>query len=253
MKLVLPVSYLINDDNVSSVPGIDALEYKMPQTVKWAGKTLFFHAAHGITHDGFTEFFDSVADFLIRNRIGLFSCDLGPAAEVVENPDFYYRPRSKILSAQEMEDKISDRISYVRNNYSGEIALENLNFFKSPAYEHVCEPDFITKIVRQNDIYLLLDVAHALVSAFNMNIRASDYISSLPLDRVIEMHISGPAIINGICRDSHDKPGDFIFETLDSILPMVRPDVYVAVEYYKDYSEMVDIYGKLEKKYAVKR
>lgn len=253
MKLTLPVSSLINDDNVSSVPGIDALEYKMPKTVKWVGKTLFFHAAHGIINGGFTEFFDSVAGFLASNRIGLFSCDFGPAADAVENPDFYYRPIGRILSAREIEDKVSDRISYVKSNYSGEIALENMNFFKSPAYEHVCEPDFITKIVRQNDIYLLLDVAHALVSAFNMNIRASDYISSLPLDRVMEIHISGPTIIDGICRDSHDKPGDFIFETLDSILPKVRPDVYVAVEYYKDYSGMVDIYCNLEKKYAVKR
>lgn len=73
------------------------------------------------------------------------------------------------------------------------LLLENFNYHPTNAYEYVCEPETFRALIEQIDSGVLLDLAHAQISAFNMgwpDPRA--YLEQLPLDRVVEIHFNQP-------------------------------------------------------------
>lgn len=248
MILTLPVSHLITPENYTHVPGIEALEFKN-KTLALFGHELkkIFHSGMGIIEDGFIEYFDDIRDFLRTNDMMVFSCDLGPAAKNVVVEDYYYKARSEVLDPGTLKQLIAERLSYIRSNFDGEIALENLNYYPVAAYAHVCEPTFIEEITRENKVSLVLDIAHGLVSAGNMGIRPEDYFNKLPMDRVREVHVSGPFAHEGIWRDMHEEPGKDVMALLAEIQPQVPANTFLVVEYYKDFTRLVEIYGKLER------
>ena len=60
--------------------------------------------------------------------------------------------------------------SLLRNNFDGLIKVENLNYFDTGAYERVCEPEFISIIINELNIELLLDIGHLVICVENMHI-----------------------------------------------------------------------------------
>jgi len=72
------------------------------------------------------------------------------------------------------------------------LLLENVPRFPNAAHTHVCEPDFIAAVVRGADTGFLLDLAHARVSAACLDYDVHEYLRRLPLDRTVEIHVSGP-------------------------------------------------------------
>jgi uncharacterized protein (UPF0276 family) len=73
------------------------------------------------------------------------------------------------------------------------LLLENYNYHPTNAYEYVCEPETFTSLIEQIDCEVLLDLAHAQISAFNMKWPGPrEYLAALPLDRVREIHLSHP-------------------------------------------------------------
>ncbi len=72
------------------------------------------------------------------------------------------------------------------------LLLENIPMFPNLAHMHVTDPDFIADVIEQTGCGLLLDLAHARVSADVLGHDVYDYVSQLPLERVVELHLSGP-------------------------------------------------------------
>ncbi len=73
------------------------------------------------------------------------------------------------------------------------LLLENYNYHPTNAYEYVCEPETFSQLIAEIGCGVLLDLAHAQISAFNMHWPdARTYLSALPLDKVREIHINHP-------------------------------------------------------------
>lgn len=73
------------------------------------------------------------------------------------------------------------------------LLLENFNYHPTNAYEYICEPDTFNRLIDQIGCDVLLDLAHAQISAFNMRWpSARDYLAALPLAQVREIHINQP-------------------------------------------------------------
>jgi uncharacterized protein (UPF0276 family) len=247
MILTLPVGHLINSYNYHLVPGVKALEYKNTIPVLDNKLESIFHSDYGIVQEEFLSYFESIVDYLNKNKIKMFSFDIGPAAEKVEIEDYYYIAKSEILSKSGLFELIQCRIEQVRSKYSGNIAFENLNYFTTSAYLHVCEPSFIAETARRNNVYILLDIAHAIITAKNLEIDIYQYLSALPLDKVVEVHISSPRLIQGKWRDIHEMPGSEEFQVLEFILKNCHLNPYVVIEYYKNFSKIKDCYKSLMK------
>jgi len=135
-----------------------------------------------------------------------------------------------ILNASKNLTKIKELFGPTVN-----IAIENNNYYKTEAYDFITDPEFITMVVEQNDINFLFDIAHARVSAFYQGVSFENYTSRLPLDRLIQIHISRPGYNeNGEIFDKHELPRDEEFMEVINLLKSYSTVKYLTIEYYRD-------------------
>ena len=93
--------------------------------------------------------------------------------------------------------------------------LENIPY--KTYYDHctyLLEPEIISQIIYDNDCMFLFDISHARKAAMYLNIPFEEYVSRLPMDRVIEFHLAGMYTCkNGVRMDYHGKMNeeDYIF------------------------------------------
>ncbi len=93
------------------------------------------------------------------------------------------------------------------------------------------KPHIIKKICDETNAHLLLDIAHAKVTARNSGEDIYSYLEKLPLNRVKEVHIVGTHEIEGIeLRDYHLEMEEEDFEVLQWVLSKCSPDI-VTLEY----------------------
>ena len=78
----------------------------------------------------------------------------------------------------------------------------------------------------------VLDTGHARVSAAALGMDVHDYLSSLPLNRVMQVHVSGPRIRNGGLVDAHESLQEIDYALLDFVLARTQPQV-VTLEYIR--------------------
>ena len=84
------------------------------------------------------------------------------------------------------------------------LLLENFNYHPTTAYEYICEPDLFTFLLDEIGCGMLLDLAHARISANNMHYRdAETYLSALPLEKVREIHTNRPGWMGDQRVDRH--------------------------------------------------
>lgn len=116
------------------------------------------------------------------------------------------------------------------------VALEHFPYTKStPHIKYATDADVFSEVIMDTGCMFLLDLAHARITADTLNIDVKDYIESLPLDRLVEMHITGVQIHNGVLMD-HFGLDQNDWEVLDWALGQIRsgkwrkPEI-VAFEY----------------------
>jgi len=63
------------------------------------------------------------------------------------------------------------------------------------------------------------------------------YLEELPLDRVVEIHVSGPRFENGWWHDYHDTLQTEDYALLEWVLRRSTPRV-VTLEYWKDIAQV---------------
>jgi len=87
------------------------------------------------------------------------------------------------------------------------IALENLMWDPLPPWQiplWALQPDVIRQVIERTGCRLLLDLSHAAVTARRLGMALEEYVSSLPVGRLCEMHLSGTRLReDGLWRDHH--------------------------------------------------
>jgi uncharacterized protein (UPF0276 family) len=112
-----------------------------------------------------------------------------------------------------------------------------------PAY--VVDPAFIAGVVQEVGCGLLLDLAHARVAAHYQGEPVCDYLARLPLDRVVEVHVSGPRPMpdsesagDGRLFDAHEPLQNEDYALLQWVLERCTPRA-VTLEYWQDRAQLV--------------
>ncbi len=182
---------------------------------------------------------------LIEYNINLLSFDIGPSCKKVSIEKFY-KIRGPLLDPRDILAIGTQKIKKIRKYYSGSISLENLDYHKGGAYEYVCEPDFISCAIKEWDVGLTLDIGHVNVSCMHYGISPHDYIKSLPIDRLKEIHISGS---KGE-EDLHDLPSRGDYDLLKFVLKTKLPE-YLVLEYYWDPNLIINEIKKLHKIFMI--
>lgn len=130
--------------------------------------------------------------------------------------------------------------------FSGaKLLVENNNHLGTHAYDVVTEPRFINMLLNATEFNLLLDIAHAKISAYNTQQSEECYFESLPIDRVGQVHLSRHSVKNGLALDTHDALLDddwIFFRNLRPRMPQLN---YVTIEYYKDINTLIKLLKRL--------
>jgi len=119
------------------------------------------------------------------------------------------------------------------------LILENMPGLPFPGYDLESNPDTIRRILAADSCNLLLDIAHARVAADIHNIDVYSYLARLPLDRVIQLHISGPRVQDGILSDAHEVLQAEDYKILEWVLTQTKPKV-LTLEYFRERNALSD-------------
>jgi hypothetical protein len=91
--------------------------------------------------------------------------------------------------------------------------------------------DFVSAVVESCKVGLLLDLTHFLITMLNTKKDPLREIDRLPLEQVVEVHVSGLSVQSGIAWDDHASPAPpVVFDLLERVRERVRPKA-VTLEY----------------------
>ena len=140
----------------------------------------------------------------------------------------------------EAVDLVASRSATIQQRYSVPFLLENpAHYFSAlPADAEIGdEYRFLTAFTEKSGCYLLLDLHNLYCNAVNHHFNARDVIDTLPLDRVIEIHVAGGSWRDGFWMDAHDgRVPEPVWELLEYVLPMAPNVGGVVFELLEDYA-----------------
>ncbi|MBY0408432.1 MAG: DUF692 domain-containing protein, partial [Rickettsiales bacterium] len=99
---------------------------------------------------------------------------------------------------------ITQRIKDVQDFLERPIALENPSTYLEFKQSSMPEAEFIARMAEESGCNLLLDVNNVYVTCFNHRLDPKAYLDTLPLDRVIQIHLSGHTNNGTHIIDTHD-------------------------------------------------
>lgn len=99
---------------------------------------------------------------------------------------------------------IVGRIKQVQDYLERPIALENPSTYLEFKSTTMPEAEFIARMAEESGCNLLLDVNNIYVTCFNHRLDPKTYIDATPLDKVIQIHLSGHSNHGTHIVDTHD-------------------------------------------------
>lgn len=105
-----------------------------------------------------------------------------------------------------MRDHIVDRIKSIQDRFGRLFAVENVSAYLAYVDSTMREQDFLADVVERADCGLLLDVNNIFVSSCNLGFDPVRWLDSIPMDRVVQIHLAGHSIYEKYRLDTHDHP-----------------------------------------------
>lgn len=113
-----------------------------------------------------------------------------------------------------------------------EVLLENLPFVpwgNRPRY--LSDPEFIREALEATQTAFLLDLAHARIAAHHRHQDLGGYLERMPLEGVIELHVSGPRLEENGLRDRHRALSQADYEALEWVVSRTPHLRMLTLEY----------------------
>jgi len=143
---------------------------------------------------------------------------------------------------------VVQRIKEVQDYLEMPLALENPSTYLEFKDSKIPEAEFISEMTEKSGCNLLLDVNNVYVTCYNHGLDPKKYIDSLPLEKVIQVHLSGHKNKGNHIIDTHD---DFV---VDEVWNLYKYFVYKAgrasntmVEWDDNIPEFPVLFDELKK------
>lgn len=178
---------------------------------------------------------DAIAAEAVRTRtpwigehLAFISAD-GLAEENVAPTSLTYTVCPQL--SEETVERVVENLDALRPRFSVPLILENSpQYFEIPG-STMNMVDFIRAVAARADVGLLLDLSHFLITSLNTGVDALAELERMPLERVVEIHLSGLNRQSGIVWDDHATPAPaLLFTMLERVLARARPRA-VTFEY----------------------
>lgn len=133
--------------------------------------------------------------------------------------------------SEETVQRVADNLASLQPRFGAPLILENSPQYFAVPGSTMPMVEFVGEVLSRCDAGLLLDLSHFLITMLNTGADAAKEIGRLPLERVVEIHISGLNSQSGVVWDDHATPAPAaVFELLERVVERVRPRA-VTLEY----------------------
>ncbi len=191
-----------------------------------------------------------ITNIIINNKpdlvtFHLHACYVNPPLE-----NGMFMPIGKPMTREEMFGHARTNLQNLKEKLGKSLpwAVENNNFYPTGAYTEVTDGGFITELTNELGLNILLDLAHAQITAVNQNITLEEYLGFLDLEKVVQLHLSRPgrdAKDPNLAKDFHEVLEDDDWVLVKSIMPRCVNLQYVTIEYYKNDANLITMLKKL--------
>lgn len=117
---------------------------------------------------------------------------------------------------REILDLLIPRVGVAQRSLGCPFLLENNVYYFTYAEQEMSEAEFLNELTSNTDCYLLLDLHNVYTNAVNHKFDATEFLSSLDLTRVVEVHVAGGDSMMDFHVDSHAGP------TLEGVWDLLR-------------------------------
>lgn len=143
---------------------------------------------------------------------------------------------------------IVQRIRQVQDVLERPIALENPSTYLEFQSSNMPEAEFMARMAEDADCHLLLDVNNVYVTCYNHRLDAKTYLDTLPLDRVIQVHLSGHTNKGTHIIDTHDDHVvDAVWSLYQYVVHKAGRTPNTMIEWDDNIPEFPVVYAELEK------
>jgi hypothetical protein len=139
------------------------------------------------------------------------------------------------MSPDDIFARIAKNITIFKKNIPVQLLVENIADTPQEVtlYDHYpfAEPEKISRVVKDNDMDMILDLTHAKITAMYRNWDIYDYLQALPLHRVREIHVNGSGYdTQGFPDDTHHAMEEVDKTLLTWVLQYTKPNI-ITLEY----------------------
>ena len=145
----------------------------------------------------------------------------------------------KVRNYDKLEDTFVDRVKALKQAVSLPVILENMPGHPAQSFIFHAEPQRISRVLERTGCRMLLDLAHVRVSSSLLGMTPEAYLGQLPLERVVQLHVSGPRLRDGIWFDAHEPMADEDYHLLEYTLARCNPEV-VTLEYFREPQPLLE-------------
>lgn len=240
IDVATPFSDLFSDpaDRRAILAATDVVEIRHPHQVGMLDSRMIFHCDLSLVVPWGADDLETLGQVAESSTLEAVSFHVLSRYMRNELVDGMFHGIDQPMNEETMFKNANNNVSSVREilHENVSIMLENNNHLGPDAYDVVTDPCFLKELVEQHHIGLLLDVAHARITAHNTGCSLEEYLTGLPFGRCEQVHLSRHGVTaGGRAVDAHEalEAEDWaLFESLIAAsLPRVR---YATLEYYKD-------------------
>lgn len=127
----------------------------------------------------------AIRDFLRQHRVRCYTEHLSYCSDHAHLYDLLPIPFT-----EEAVHHVAARIRAVQDILEQRIGIEHVSYYAAPQQE-MSEIDFVNAVLEEADCGLLLDVNNAWVNSINHGYDPYDFISRLPGERIMYVHVAG--------------------------------------------------------------
>lgn len=111
------------------------------------------------------------------------------------------------------------RIKAVQNQFDIPFLIENISYYNCFGPLELTEAQFLAEILERSDCGLMLDVNNIYVNSENHGYDPIEFLSSIPIERTVQLHIAGHLRKKHLIIDTHGSSVcDAVWDLLEEVL-----------------------------------
>lgn len=125
--------------------------------------------------------------------------------------------------------RVADRAARLQEMYGMPLAHENAAYYIECPGAEMREAEFMARLVEASGTFLHLDLHNIYTNSVNLpGFDLADYLDTIPLDRVVAIHLAGGSWHEGLYHDWHDSSvPEPVWDMLDAVLAKAVPTAVI--------------------------